>query len=348
MFESQVYEIGKNGGLVPLVSTFDNLQPGTVVEWGGNQAWGPTKYCILERHESNYGVDYKGFDIDTPDKNAKLHHIEARSIKSKDDPAVWHSQHYFIHPEVIPAEVVEQYRQQHATQSAEFDKRANELKTEDDRLEALGRELWPSLIGDCPAVIVAEKHYSDCDGMTDYYASHITERVILCSSSHKRDLFPELRKAAALIPETLHFTTPPDEDSNGEKRTEENKKWWNPKDEHREKYSMGAGYYLSDGGVYSGWHVEKDTFWKGAPSREDYICLAKRHDHLKTTPKEPEQNAGAVTFAVEYERDWTWIKFDNKPAAHVLESLKAQGAKFSGKRAAWYFTRHLESAELQF
>lgn len=36
------------------------------------------------------------------------------------------------------------------------------------------------------------------------------------------------------------------------------------------------------------------------------------------------------------ERDWTWIKFSSKPAVEVREVLKALGARWSGKRQAWY------------
>lgn len=90
------------------------------------------------------------------------------------------------------------------------------------------------------AVIVAEFHRDDSDSMTDYF-NHRTERtVILAWSFHARDLFPELRKAAANFPETADLATAPE------------------KAEHREKYSMGAGFYLKNGFRDStGWAVKK-------------------------------------------------------------------------------------------
>jgi hypothetical protein len=67
------------------------------------------------------------------------------------------------------------------------------------------------------------------------------------------------------------------------------------------------------------------------------------------TPTTPE----AVTptdptpYSVEHERDWTWIRFPAKPADATLEALRANlGAKFSGKRAAWYITTHIEPANI--
>lgn len=347
MLIENTYELGREGKLIPLVSKFNDLKPGAVIKWGGNMAWAPTRYCILSRMEG-HGVMYDCYDLDHPEKNSRLHRVEASSIKAENDAEVWHSQHYFLQDETI--EDVVWLRQDHAHQKEEAEKHSAQVGAENNRLEALGRELWPALLGDCPAVIVAEKHHNDSDIMTDYFSSSVTGRVILAASSHKRDIFSEMRKAAALIPETANLATPPDANNNGEKLTEDNKAWWHPADEHREKYSMGAGYYLSAEGSYSGWHVSKDILWKGGPRREDYICLAIRHDHLKKDGKESKaksETAGSVTFSVTHERDWTWITFDQKPPEDVRETLKNKySARFSGKRQAWYICEHIEEITL--
>jgi precorrin-6B methylase 2 len=61
-------------------------------------------------------------------------------------------------------------------------------------------------------------------------------------------LFPELRKAARNFPETESLADAPADA------------------EHREKYSMGGGYYLKLGGRHwSGWRVEKQSFYGGDP-----------------------------------------------------------------------------------
>lgn len=54
-------------------------------------------------------------------------------------------------------------------------------------------------------VIVGELQQDDSDSMTDYYASHTTRTLLLAWSKHGRCLFPEMRKAAALDPETAHL-----------------------------------------------------------------------------------------------------------------------------------------------
>ena len=273
--------------------------------------------------------------MDEPQKNAHLHQTEAWSIKDPNDKSVWHSQHMFIQPETVDAATVETYRNQHEMQAKALEEQQNAAKAESDRLEALGRKLWPSLIGNCPAVIIAEHHVSDCDSQSDYFASHEDQTVILAPSKHKRDLFPEMRKAAALIPETRHYADSPQ----GE-------------DEHREKYSMGHGYYLGKS-RYSGWQISKEVFYKGEPQREHFISLAKRHDHLQKTesprpaPLAPTTDeTSAAGWTITYDRDWTWVFFPTKPTPEVISGLKDSGARWSQRRAAWYFNRHVEQTEL--
>lgn len=104
----------------------------------------------------------------------------------------------------------------------------------------------------CPAwakaVIYAVQEIDDCDAMSDYFNVKTGRRVVLGYSRHTRDLFPELRNAAATFPETAHLATAPADA------------------EHREKWSMGAGYYLKATGRYSsGWKVCKRTIHNGAP-----------------------------------------------------------------------------------
>lgn len=179
------------------------------------------------------------------------------------------------------------------------------------------------------ALIVAELHEDQSDLMTDYHAHRTVTRVALAWSRHTRDLFPEMRKAAALFPETQHLgpgcgqykckivIASPENFSNGNgsymhagerspwhselypegsdqfsgvqftRRDEAERfletapepepitmsgtdplitarfKWelFEEKIEHREKYSMGAGYYLKAGfSDWDGWAVEKQPY----------------------------------------------------------------------------------------
>lgn len=99
---------------------------------------------------------------------------------------------------------------------------------------------------DAQAVIVAELEHDASDIMTDYFATRTSRVVLLAFSTHKRDLFSEMRKAARNFAETADLAEA------------------GPEAEHREKWSMGAGYYLKGGkgGRYSdGWAIRKRAIY---------------------------------------------------------------------------------------
>ena len=94
--------------------------------------------------------------------------------------------------------------------------------------------------------LIGELHRDVSDAQTDYHASSRDTILLLAWSKHARDLFSEMRKAAANSPETANLATAP------------------AAAEHREKYSMGLGYYLAVA-RHSGWHVRKtsaSTDWR--------------------------------------------------------------------------------------
>lgn len=99
---------------------------------------------------------------------------------------------------------------------------------------------------DAKGVIVAylESLHDSSDPYSDYYRTKDDRVIVLAWSKHTRDLFSEMRKAAKNHPDTAFLADP-------EQSTE-----------HREKYSMGGGYYLTNKGyIYTGWKIEKIRFW---------------------------------------------------------------------------------------
>lgn len=121
------------------------------------------------------------------------------------------------------------------------------------------------------AVLVAELVEDQSDSMTDYFG-HTTKRVVILAwSPHTRDIFSEMRKAAAKFGPTAHLATAPESA------------------EHREKWSMGGGYYLKDGFRHSsGWKVCKRTLYGGGvgglPDRAEWMPEPEK-------PAEPEAAA---------------------------------------------------------
>lgn len=166
----------------------------------------------------------------------------------------------------IIAPMVEQAARAHLPAISENDagallKRANEAmaeaarRREAERVEAeaaaavFHAQAAARMPKDAKAVIVGRLVQDKSDLMTDYHGSTTERTIILAFSTHKRDLFAEMRKAARNSPETAPLADAP------------------ASAEHREKYSMGGGYYLKAGYRHDcGWKVEKLSLYHGAKS----------------------------------------------------------------------------------
>lgn len=132
----------------------------------------------------------------------------------------------------------------------------------------------PKIPGWARAVIIAELVSDESDTMTDYFSSTTVRSVILAFSQHTRDLFPEMRKAARNFSETADLADAP------------------PDAEHRDKGSMGAGYYLKLGGRHSsGWRVRKRSLRQNGEAVKD-LPMAEW-----AVPETAPDNPGADTAA---------------------------------------------------
>ncbi len=262
------------------------------------------------------------------------------------------------------------------------------------------------------AVLVAELHENQCDYHTDYFASKVTRRVFLGWSTHRRDLFAEMRKAAATFAETAHLGPGCGEyfarvilltdlpNSNGGALWKGQSSPWHtelygeghtfPRDgkrfttraaadawvaaqpapeavwngdvlaefgweivgkesniEHREKYSMGSGYYLQAGSTYSGWRVRKQSlqYASGAEQLAHLEVPAPRTPEPSPTPAAVEEPtpeiaeataAPAASLEERPERGPLWLRFAKRPSDATLFVLKAAGWRWSRPALAWY------------
>ncbi|MEM9128316.1 MAG: hypothetical protein AAGA97_01165 [Pseudomonadota bacterium] len=166
-------------------------------------------------------------------------------------------------------------------EQAAREQRQKEFDQHQQRVSDWRDSIRDKIPADAKAVLIAECVQDQSDSMTDYFGSSTTKIVILGFSRHQRDLFPEMRKAAARFEGTAHLTDAPDDA------------------EHREKYSMGGGYYLKAGYRHSdGWKVRKQAFYGERNDRAEYLPFGEwavpEGEPFVTGNAQPRTEAGAA------------------------------------------------------
>jgi hypothetical protein len=214
---------------------------------------------------------------------------------------------------------------------------ADEVEKEKARVEEvrkIGRGRMNVILPEnAQAVIVARLKQDDSDRMTDYYASSVQRTVILGFSTYKRDLFSEMRKHALNFEETAYLAE------------------FNEDYEHREKYSMGDGYYLSES-KYSGWIIEKVAIYDRNRTIEDFAYTAGNEDNIRiskpntTPPSNPTETGKHACRLVEYSTKAVAVFGDTKS---IKDELRAMGGRFNArltfngeKLAGWIFSKSQE------
>lgn len=217
---------------------------------------------------------------------------------------------------------------------------ANEKEKERIRVEeikAIGSKRFAEILPEnALGVIVARLKQDESDSQTDYFASRTTRTVILGFSTHKRDIFSEMRKHASNFEETACLAE------------------YNADYEHREKYSMGAGYYLGES-KYSGWIIEKVSMYSREGMIKEFAYTAGCEDNIRIkknddTPPPPPSDKNGTS-----KNGCTVVEYSAKAVAvfgetrAIKDELKAMGGKFNNrltfngkKLAGWIFSKSQE------
>lgn len=253
----------------------NNLEPGTVLTLNSHNGkeYVITKNMGINANSEGYGTAYLVIDTNSL-RQSKMHAYELKFIADKKDNRI---QTYIMNKKKTAEEVQNllHISEERRVIKEERQNLANIRRNADIKK---GKQLFEKHIPEtAKSLIVARYEVDDTDLMTDYFATHTTSMVILGYSTHTKDLFSEMRKHADKIEETRHLVTAADVNRNGDPRTEINKSYWYPVDEHREKYSMGAGYYLKASSHYSnGWTIAKAKKYSLEWQDDFYISMAKR------------------------------------------------------------------------
>ncbi len=172
-----------------------------------------------------------------------------------------HSGNYELvnEPLATAEEVMELLRKAEQVRQEKLSKQQQEKDEYGIKLEKgqeLAKKLFPA---GTKAVLVAELRQDESDSMSDYFGSKTVKMVVLATSTHTRDLFKEMRKAAKNFKETEDMAV------SGH--------------ELRHKYSMGDGYSLSqsDRTHASGWKIRKYSSYEGKYDNRVYLSLVDEH-----------------------------------------------------------------------
>lgn len=206
-------------------------------------------------------------------------------------------------------------------------KQKQEEEAKADRLSkiAIGAQKLTAIPEGVVAVIKAHLREDDSDPQSDYFSHKTVKTIYLAFSRHQRDLFTELRAAARLFEETAGLANE------------------GPEVEHREKYSMGEGYYLGHS-RNSGWVVKKSRIYRDRDTLESmqmaiadgrYFCDKQIPSEEVSVPGTPGEGFIA-TCRINEAKGGIEIYFKAKPSTDILTDLKSNGFRWAKFNKCWY------------
>lgn len=286
------------------------------------------RYVVYEITKNQWGITYNLINLRTKDfQTADI----IRPLNEKFGIGYYYDSE---NPQLMDSlEVAILLQEAQGQKQAEQDE-AEQEKIRVEQVRAIGRERLADIFPeDAQAVIVARLRQNESDSQTDYFAHSTQRTVIIGFSKHKRDIFSEMRKHASNFEETAYLAEP------------------NEDYEHREKYSMGDGYYLGKS-KYSGWIIEKEPVYNRERTIEDFAYTAGNEDNIHlsktdtTPPSKPTEESKSGCTLVEYSAKAVAVFGDTKS---IKDELKAMGGRFNshltfnGKRlAGWIFSKSQE------
>lgn len=288
-------------------------------------------YVVYDITKNQWGITYKLINLTTKD----FHTADIiRPLKEKFGIGFYYDSDNPQFMDSFEVAILLQEAQAKAKEEADEEEKER-IRVEE--VKAIGSKRFAEILPEnALGVIVARLKQDESDSQTDYFASRTTRTVILGFSTHKRDIFSEMRKHASNFEETAYLAE------------------YNADYEHREKYSMGAGYYLGES-KYSGWIIEKVSMYSREGMIKEFAYTAGCEDNIRikkngdTPPTPPTDKSGTS------KNGCTVVEYSAKAVAvfgetrAIKDELKAMGGKFNnrltfnGKRlAGWIFSKSQE------
>jgi hypothetical protein len=188
-----------------------------------------------------------------------------------------------------------------------------------------GEALWPTLIGDAPAVLVAEYREDRSDPYTDYVGHATMRRVIVGRLPSERVNFKAWRKVAAAHPDPAIQAL-----ADG--------------DEHRQTWSMGGGYFMTaKGGGREHGIILRSYVAKSEYNRHDILVMLGEGNHPWKQPPEPPA-AAPVDPAPVAEAAGSTVPIAEPSGGSALRWKPVPGSQTAALRAAGLSVQGLRDA----
>ena len=289
------------------------------------------RYVVYDITKNQWGTTYKLINLTTKD----FHTADIiRPLKEKFGIGFYYDSDNPQFMDSFEVAILLQEAQAKAKEEAD-EKEKERIRVEE--IKVIGSKRFAEILPEnALGVIVARLKQDESDSQTDYFASRTTRTVILGFSTHKRDIFSEMRKHASNFEETAYLAE------------------YNADYEHREKYSMGAGYYLGES-KYHGWIIEKVSMYSREGMIKEFAYTAGNEDNIRikktddTTPPPPSDKNGtskANCTVVEYSEKAVAVFGETRA---IKDELKAMGGKFNSRLtfnekrlAGWIFSKSQE------
>jgi hypothetical protein len=290
-------------------------------------------YVVYEIKKDQWGINYKLINLQ------KLNFDTTsciRPLSQKFGIGIYFDKNNLIFK--APEEVAELKLQVEEKLKLE-NKNAEANKIIREQAEIIGKDwLEKNLPIDAQAIIIACLKKNKSDIQTDYHAASTTRTVILGFSKYKRDLFSEMRKYASNFEETAYLSV------------------FNEDYEHREKYSMGSGYYLGES-KYHGWIIKKAIIYNRENTIKEFSYVASIPDNIYinkgeivNTPAQETMNTNELGIEiVQYSEKSIALFGDTKPIKDILGDRKGLNGKFNFylthngvKTLGWIFQKSKE------
>lgn len=322
---TKVFLLGANKEIDKAVQVVDINQ---VIQMEG---YSYHSYVVYDITKNQWGTTYKLINLTTKD----FHTADIiRPLKEKFGIGFYYDSDNPQFMDSFEVAILLQEAQAKAKEEAD-EKKKERIRVEE--IKAIGSKRFAEILPEnALGVIVARLKQDESDSQSDYFASRTTRTVILGFSTHKRDIFSEMRKHASNFEETAYLVE------------------YNADYEHREKYSMGAGYYLGES-KYHGWIIEKVSMYSRegmikefayTAGSEDNIRIKKNNDTPPTPPSDKNGTSKNGCTVVEYSEKAVAVFGETRA---IKDELKAMGGKFNsrltfnGKRlAGWIFSKSQE------